>query len=317
MDLHGLINQFLNECTPGNTNETRKAYQTKLRQLEIYFGDQAEPNITRSQLEEFKLWFTSRPEHRRGNGMVKGKLSPFTIRSTMVTIRYFYTWAHDRGLLKTNPTEGMKIPKEPAAQPKPVDQTVVIRMIEAAAITGPNWEKARNVAILYFFRDTGCRVGGLLDAQLDGLDLESGRALITEKGDTCRYVFLSPVTVHILKVWLYWRSTLNIFCGNIFLNRYGTPLTRTGLYKIFGKIADEAKIETRYNPHSFRHAFARDAIQAGLDLSRLSQLLGHASIDVTNRYYTRFNDSELRKAHNKFTPAANMPEIMPVLEVAK
>lgn len=315
MLLQQLVFQFLAEVTPGNTNETRQAYHTKLSQLMRFVGSDIEAGtITRDTIEAFKLDLTSRTEKKRGHVMVQGKLSPFTIRTTMVTVRFLFSWACERGYIPNNPMQGVRIPKEPPAQPKPVQANVAVSMIESAAVTGKNWERARNVALLYFFRDTGCRVGGVHSANLRDLDLEAGRIPVIEKGNKERYVFLSPATVFALQIWIEQRSTMDIFCTNLFVSKFGTPLTRSGIYHVFAHLAEVAKIESRFNPHAFRHAFARDAIEAGLDLSRLSQIMGHASIDVTNRYYSRFNVEELRRAHNFFSPASNMIQIPAVME---
>ena len=68
----------------------------------------------------------------------------------------------------------------------------------------------------------------------------------------------------------------------------------------------------RVNAHAFRHAWARDALQAGEDLSRVSQTLAHSTIRVTSDYYARWADGELKQAHSQFSPGATLPVITPV-----
>lgn len=310
IELQELIYQFVQEVTMGSTNETRQAYLTKLRYMVRFFGDQVDCNaIDRNSLEIFKQDLLERNEKRRGAGTVSGHLSRFTVRTVLVTTRFFFSWAYDRGYVQTNPMQGMRIPREPEVKPKPVIENVAIRLIEAAATNGEHWERSRNVAMLYTLRDTGCRIGGLVTAKLEGLELDQARLWVTEKGDNLRPVFLSPSTVMAMQAWIDWRQAKDPFTDNLFINKFGTNLTRGGVYKVLAKLAREAGIFDRFNPHAFRHAFARDAIEAGIDLSRLSQLLGHASIDITNRYYARWNVDELQRAHAQFTPVQSFPPI--------
>lgn len=204
---------------------------------------------------------------------------------------------------------GIRIPKEPPAQPKAVQSGIVLRLVETAATNGPEWARARNLAMLFFLRDSGCRVSGLINSSVNDYDPKKGWIMVKEKGGETRPVFLSELSRQAISLWLEWRNTLNIREDKLFLSMNGIGLTRGGCYKMLRNLADKAGIQSgeRFNPHAFRHAFARDAIENGLDLSRLSQILGHKSIDVTNRYYSRWDKNELKKAHKKFTPAQFLP----------
>lgn len=316
MNLDELVNQFLVEVAPERKSDTHQAYLTKLNHLKRFIGENVDAGeITREKLEAFKEYLLNRDEKRKGASTVKGKLSRFTIRSVLVTTRFLFSWAYDRGLVTSNPMQGLRIPKEPPAQPKAVSADVAVKLIETAAITGAPWERSRNVALLYCFRDTGCRVGGLVTATLDHFDWDKGYLFVIEKGDQERPVFLSDQTITVLNQWLQWREQLQPYTDHLFVSIHGTPLTRGGIYKIFRKLATIAKIDERFNPHSFRHAFARDAIENGIDMGRLSQLMGHSSIDVTNRYYSRWDTAELADAHQKYTPMNDFPAIYPVMEV--
>ena len=62
------------------------------------------------------------------------------------------------------------------------------------------------------------------------------------------------------------------------------------------------------NPHSFRHAFAREYLLRGGDLASLSRLMGHASVEVTASFYAVFLVSELQEKHAKFSPIAGMED---------
>ena len=53
---------------------------------------------------------------------------------------------------------------------------------------------------------------------------------------------------------------------------------------IFKRILKASKVK-EYNFHVLRHTFATNCIKVGMDIKSLSEVLGHASVDVTlNRY---------------------------------
>lgn len=53
---------------------------------------------------------------------------------------------------------------------------------------------------------------------------------------------------------------------------------------MFKRILKASKVK-EYNFHVLRHTFATNCIKVGMDIKSLSEILGHASVDVTlNRY---------------------------------
>ena len=82
----------------------------------------------------------------------------------------------------------------------------------------------------------------------------------------------------------------------VFVNRYGEQLTKSGLWRIIGRLGEWAKIENvRCSPHTFRHTFAKMFMQNGGDVYKLSKLLRHSSVGVTEGYLKSLQQSEARK----------------------
>ena len=55
--------------------------------------------------------------------------------------------------------------------------------------------------------------------------------------------------------------------------------------------------QVRVSPHTCRHTFAQQELKNGLDLYSLSRLLGHESVNITQRYLESMEDAQvLRKA---------------------
>ncbi len=158
-------------------------------------------------------------------------------------------------------------------------------------------------------RDTGGRVGGLLTATLDDLDLTAGTLTAHEKGGRVRDLLLNQPTREAIEQWLDERDSRQPETDCLFVGIHGEPLTRSGVYHILNRLREAGRIRGRMNPHSFRHAFARETLRNGANLGEVSQLLGHSSSHTTLKYYARWNRGELQEVHRRASPGARLKMI--------
>jgi len=89
----------------------------------------------------------------------------------------------------------------------------------------------------------------------------------------------------------------------IFLNRFGRPLSRQTIWAIIKHYTLKAGIRKRISPHTLRHSFATHLLEAGADLRVVQELLGHASI-ATTQIYTHVDRARLKAIHARFHPRA-------------
>ena len=78
---------------------------------------------------------------------------------------------------------------------------------------------------------------------------------------------------------------------------HSEPLTRSGLNSILERMTKLGHIRGRMNPHTCRHAFARDALRNRGNIGEVSQLLGHKVPGITLKYYARLARRELQDVH--------------------
>lgn len=304
MELGDLINQFVRDVCAGKTNETPTAYQSKMNHLKKFLGDE---DITQEKMEAFKTYLLTRDKKQRGKSEVKGNLSLFTVRSVLATTRHFLRWAGERGKIP----QGVMISniKEPRPEPKYVDSLTVEKLLQAAGELDNDWERARNTAIIYVLRDTGGRVGSIVNIELGNMDLEKGYATAKDKGNQLSWLWFNAPTIDAIREWLHYRDQLNPIDYRLFLCTRGYGISRQGIYRMLGSLAKQARVQGRWNPHSFRHAFARDSLLAGADLGQVSDLMNHSSIVVTHKYYARWKKMELKRFHKRFSPGRNLPKV--------
>ncbi len=303
MLLSAAITLFITSVCAGKSNLTPAAYRKKLKRLVEFLGDVAVESVQPADIERFRQAMLTQQVKRRGAQVVVAPLSAWYTRGVLRMVKYLFTWLYDEGYLTVNPAARLKLPKLPQAQPKAIDQATFEKLLEAAAASGEMWARARDVAFLCLLRDTGCRLGGLLSARVSDVDIEQHRMQVVEKGERVRYVFFGEATGKAVQRWLELRASLPVRCDRLFVSRYGGALSHGAVYTMLKRLAKAAGVEgQRFNPHSFRHAFARDVLRAGADLSSVSQMMGHTTITVTSDYYARWLPDELQEIHSRTSP---------------
>ena len=76
-------------------------------------------------------------------------------------------------------------------------------------------------------------------------------------------------------------------------------MTRQGLYKIIGKIAEEKRINKEITPHVLRHSFATHMIECGADIRSVQELLGHENV-VTTEIYTHLANNFIKNNYDEY-----------------
>lgn len=219
-------------------------------------------------------------------------MSPYTGYMIVVAWRRLFNWCVQRGHLTRSPAAQLKKPPLPDEPPKAIRRRDMLKMLDASQANSD-----RDYALLCLLIDTGARVDGLATLRLGDLDLDRRRAVVHEKGlgghRRSRTIHMKRRTVEAIRAWLRVRD----LAGKTVFG-----LGHSGIAQMLQRTAQRAAVRGRVNPHAFRHAFARELLDAGADLATVSQLMGHRSIEVTARFYARWSDAELHRKHEKYSP---------------
>lgn len=220
------------------------------------------------------------------------RLAPYTAYMVVVAWRRLFNWMAQRGDLERNPAAQLKKPPLPDEPPRAISRSAMLKMLAAAQAHSP-----RDYAILCLLIDSGARVGGLAGLRLGDLELERGRATVREKGlggqRRSRTIHIKARTIAAIRAWL---DTRSVDGRSVF------GLAAGGIYQMLERTSQRAHVRGRFNPHAFRHAFARGMLENGADLATVSALMGHRDVSVTVRFYARWSDAELHRAHHRFSP---------------
>ena len=139
----------------------------------------------------------------------------------------------------------------------------------------------RDNAVLELFLATGCRVSEVVGMNVEDIDLQVGCVKVLGKGQKERIVFFNDRALEYLERYLADRKT-----GAVILSSRAPyqGLKKNALENIIRRIAKRAGLGKRVFPHLLRHTFATRALNKGMPLPTLCDLMGHASVETTRIY---------------------------------
>lgn len=252
---------------------TIRDYLSALRKFAAWFKvDSAENlrirNVTAVDVRNYK-------EHLQ----TEVKLKPATINRHLATLRTYFYWAVEKGLIKESPVRVRNV-EEPQIAPRSLDERHYHRLLRAAQRYG----NRRDRAIIQLLRHTGLRVGELCSLQLSDIKMSErkGKVIVRSgKGRKYREVPLNLDARRELQAYFDERPKVND--QHIFIGQRRNGLTDAAVQNVIKKYSRLANLDG-VSPHILRHTFARSLLDKGVDLVTVQKLMGHKRIDSTARY---------------------------------
>ena len=220
----------------------------------------------------------------------------------LVTLRGFFRYLHQMGILDTNPARLIDLPKGGLKLPDVLHVDQVARLLETPDIKTPLG--LRDAAMLELIYAAGLRVSELLTLKVPSVNLEAGFVRVLGKGSKERIVPIGRRAIQGIQAYIANGRPLQLkqlTSHYLFVARAGRPMTRQGFWKLLRRYALMAGINQRVTPHCLRHSFASHLLEGGADLRAVQTMLGHVDI-ATTQIYTHVAQKRLIELHRKFHP---------------
>ena len=161
-------------------------------------------------------------------------------------------------------------------------------------------ETTRDMALIDLLISTGIRIGEAANIKQSDIISSEKIILIHGKGRKQRLIYIScDETWKNLKNWLNIRKDIKSTNQNIFINKYGEPISIHSIDAIYNKYKTIANINPNSTPHFLRHTFATNLLANGADIRSVQELLGHSSI-ATTEIYTEVSYKRKKQVLNKY-----------------
>jgi site-specific recombinase XerC len=280
------INSFMETLSTQTTSkETLRAYRQELIRFETF---QNEKGLDDTQVKQSTI--TEYLRHREdGKGRTAtGALAPATVaRILSVVTAYFDFLQGDSDVAVRNPVDGVRRPKVRNQKPRDVDDSILAKLVNGIA-------DVRDRAIVLLFVYSGLRLSelGQLDKttiilkgkkQPDGSVQYFGFGEVIGKGKKRRSFVVGPKAMQAVRTYIA-QQRMKDELPALFLSSRKTRLSSRAIQQIVSKWCTRLKL-SHVHVHQLRHSFATRNVNAGMSAAVLQELMGHASLNTTQRYF--------------------------------
>ncbi|MCX6798583.1 MAG: tyrosine-type recombinase/integrase [Candidatus Diapherotrites archaeon] len=242
-------------------------------------------------VDEFLGFFKKNPENALREDVIaflaekkeKSNAGNATLALAHAALHFFFHNVVNRKIV-----DEIKTPKKAKKLPIVLARDEVRALIAAA-------KSKRNRLVVQFLYSSGCRVSECVRLQVENINFKERIADIRGgKGNKDRVVVLSKEWLRGIKRYLARKKVKTPF---VFSKKNGKPLSADTVQRIVQSAAKKAGIQKHVTPHTLRHSYATHLLEAGENIRKIQELLGHNSLNTT-QIYTQVSLGELKKVRN-------------------
>ena len=221
---------------------------------------------------------------------IQRKSSKVTIDNIRRILATFYSWLEDEDYIVKSPVR--RIHKVKTA--KVIKDTYTD---EALELMRDQCDSLRDLAIIDLLASSGMRVGEMVLLNRDDINFNDRECVVFGKGNKERLVYFDARTKIHLQNYLDSRTDSNLALF-VTLRAPYDRLQIGGVEMRLRQLGRRLSIP-KVHPHKFRRTLATSAIDKGMPIEQVQQLLGHQKIDTT-MHYAMVKQQNVKLAHRKY-----------------
>ena len=306
---------YYEEVILGKSYNTVRSYRRDIYQFIDYLNeyeeitkfDEVETITVRSFIAYLNSGDKSRQASTESNGEKNEKpvnpVSKRSINRKISALRTFFKYLQEKQVVKVNKISYIAMPKFEKELPNILNKEDLNKLrdvINTEKITG-----VRDRLIIEMLYSSGMRASELIDLSEYMINIPEREIRVIGKGDKERITFFSETARKWLEKYLSDKKKEygNYSRETVFTNNRGEKLTTRSLRRLISNYTQKAGIQKEITPHVFRHSFATELLNNGVDIRYLQELLGHSSISTT-QVYTHVSKALLKDIYMKTHPLA-------------
>ena len=262
----------------GCSEKTLKYYRKTIDSMLSSIGKSANQVTT----EDLRQYLT--------NYQMQRKSSKVTIDNIRRILSSFFSWLEDEDFILKSPVR--RIHKVKTA--KVVKDTYTD---EALELMRDSCTTTRDLAMIDLLASSGMRVGEMVMLNREDIDFNERECVVIGKGNKERLVYFDARTKIHLQNYLNERTDAN---PALFVS-LKAPHDRLMIGGVETRLRELGKRLSlpKVHPHKFRRTLATSAIDKGMPIEQVQQLLGHQKIDTT-MHYAMVKQQNVKLAHRKY-----------------
>ena len=271
-----LVDRFLSETAPARIKARRmapttlKAYTNQCKRYVLpHLGRLRVEKVTRRDIERFAERMADVPTMRN---------RVLALVSRLFTLAEHWDWRPQR----SNPVRGVDRAREDARD-RTLSRSEFGRLADALESLDTRYPSA--VAAIRVAAMSGMRISEVLSLTWEGVDAETGRAILTKTKTGRRVVPLSGPVLAIVTAQP--RITGNPY---VFHGARGAAVGYSLVRRVFADACREAGLADA-RLHDLRRTVATNLAGAGLGAFTIRDVLGHSTLTMSNRYVRMASDA--------------------------
>ncbi|AEF85075.1 integrase/recombinase, phage integrase family [Treponema primitia ZAS-2] len=220
----------------------------------------------------------------------KNRAGKVTLDNIRRILSSFFSWLEDENHILKSPVR--RIHKIKAGQT--VKETYSDEALESMR---DNCASIRDLAIIDLLASTGMRVGEMVKLNRNDIDFANRECVVLGKGEKERPVYFDARAKIHLQNYLNSRPDDN---SALFVSLI-KPFNRLEISGVEIRLRELGKQLNipKVHPHKFRRTLATRAIDKGMPIEQVQQLLGHQKIDTTLQY-AMVSQNNVKLSHRKY-----------------
>ncbi|TCZ75338.1 integrase [Paenibacillus albiflavus] len=278
-------------------------HQDLLDKIELFLSGKQLEGLSKVTLDGYEMHLRIFADHvkKRADSITTADIRVYlgrfkdqkitTISTKLSVLKSFFSWLTSEEIIQRDPTMKIKPPKKEKRLPKALT-------IEEFEMLRESCMTIRQRAMVEVFYATGGRLSEIQALDRNSIDWQNSSTRVVGKGNKEREVYFSFKAMYHLKKYLMTRlddeSALFITERKPYRR-----LSKRGIQREIGIIAEQAGLQKRVTPHTMRHTFATLTLNNGADIAVVQQLLGHED-PATTQIYAQVSESRKREQHKKY-----------------
>lgn len=205
-----------------------------------------------------------------------------TAKGLHASLSALYRWREDTMGIPS-PMKHVPTPKCDVPLPKAMTREEVKKLLDSRSA----WTLlgCRDRAFLQIMYESGMRVSEVANLQISDVNISGREVTIRNaKNRRDRIAMIGTGAVTWLARWLERREEVATESTRLWISKDGKPVNASSWTIHIGRMGKDCGLARPATAHMLRHSFATHLLEAGADLRTLQELLGHASITMTQRY---------------------------------
>lgn len=217
-----------------------------------------------------------------------------TLDGKRLVINTFMDWCWKEGYIPNNPCASIK-PIKFEEKPREPLSSMELEIVRDAC------ENYRDKAMIELFYSTGCRLSEMVNLKISDIDFTSKDVHLFGKGSKHRTSYLNAKAEYMLKKYFELERPKESISDSVFVifRKPYNGMQKGSIYARVKAIQKRSGIERSLFPHLLRHTMATDALNRGMNVAEVKEILGHEKLDTT-MIYAKISHDSVKFNHKRY-----------------